>query len=576
MLRRMRLWLQQTHGAQFELVRHFLSQQLAHEFISSDQARRLIITILTALGCVGPLIIRLYLPKYAQLEGLPSPDLYDAAVHADRLFFISLSMITVGLISAFQWQNLFPSRQDYLTLKPLPLGLRQVFAARFVAVFVIFVTVVIDLNLATSALFPLITSGKWQRPLFGMRYVFAHAAATIGAGLLTFLAIIALQGACLTVFSFRVFEKISVGIQAVLVTLFIAAIPSVFDMPNWHRMIQAKPHWLMLFPPAWFLGLYERLLGTQDAFFWRLAHLAIVSLWTAFAVAAASYLISYRRHASRILEQAQLRQGRRALSRAGGSLPAILISSSRERAVFGFVTRTLQRSRHHNLLVQLSMGLAFVLAVRSVGPMLLSNSHPGRPWEPWQIQSILALPLVIGTILISTLRYVFQLSSEVPANWIFRMAESYGRRELLDGTERVLVVWGVAPVILLCLPIEVLAVGWLLALAHSFLAAMLLLLLVETGLRDWHKIPFTCTYLPGRRNIWQIIGLYLLVFAVAIPVITFFEAQFPHWLALLGETVPLTILYAVLRSERKKRWTVVPLLFDESEESLIRGIGLHD
>src|ERR1700689_633037 len=144
MLQRMRLWLEQTHGAQFELVRHFLSQQLAYDFISSDQVRRLVITVLAALGCVGPLIIRLYLPKYAQLEGLPSPDLYDAAVHADRLFFISLSMITVGLISAFQWQNLFPTRQDYLTLKPLPLRLRQVFAARFVAVFVIFGAVVID------------------------------------------------------------------------------------------------------------------------------------------------------------------------------------------------------------------------------------------------------------------------------------------------------------------------------------------------------------------------------------------------------------------------------------------------
>ncbi|MGB9258448.1 MAG: hypothetical protein WCC25_26680 [Candidatus Korobacteraceae bacterium] len=103
MLQRMRLWQRETHGAQFELVRHFLSQQLAYEFISSDQVRRLVITTLTALACVGPLIIRLYLPKYAQLQGLPSPDLYQAAVHADRLFFISLSMITVGLVCAFQW-----------------------------------------------------------------------------------------------------------------------------------------------------------------------------------------------------------------------------------------------------------------------------------------------------------------------------------------------------------------------------------------------------------------------------------------------------------------------------------------
>lgn len=566
--------MRETHGAQFELVRHFLSQQLAYDFISSDQARRLVITTLAALGCIDPLIIRLYLPKYAQLQGLPSPELYQAAVHADRLFFISLSMTTVGLISAFQWQNLFPSRQDYLTLKPLPLRLHQVFVARFVAALVIFVIVVIGLNLATSLLFPWITSGKWQRPSFGAQYVFAHAAATVGAGLLVFLAIVAIQGVCLTLLSSRAFERVSVAIQAVLITLLVAAIPSVFDMPNWHRMIQGEPHWLIFLPPAWFLGLYERLLGSQDAFFLRLAHIATLSLWTTSAVALVTYLISYRRHTIRMLEQSQ-RTGIGPLSVVGNSLPEMLISSSRERAVFSFVGRTLQRSRHHKFLLQLSMGFALILAVQSAGRMLLSNFHSGRAWEPWQIESILALPLVIGSVLISALCYVFQLGAEVRANWVFRMAESSGRRELLDGGERVLVVWGIAPAIVLSLPIGALVVGWAMALVHSALVTVLLLLLIEARLHDWHKIPFTCSYLPGRRNIWQIIGLYLVLFAVVIPVITFFEAQFLRWFVLLGAVGPLTILYVTLRSERKKQWTVVPLLFEESEESVIGGIKLN-
>ncbi|MGB9258447.1 MAG: hypothetical protein WCC25_26675 [Candidatus Korobacteraceae bacterium] len=447
--------------------------------------------------------------------------------------------------------------------------------ARFVAAFVIFAIVVIDLNSATSLLFPWITSGRWQRPSFGLQYIFAHAAATMGAGLLIFLAIVAIQGVCLTLLSSRAFERVSVAIQSVLITLLVAAIPSVFDMPNWHRMIQQQPHWLIFFPPAWFLGLYESLLGAQDAFLLRLAHIATLSLWITFAVASASYLISYRRHAIRILEQARSNRGSRTPGAIVSSLPEILISSSRERAVFSFISRTLQRSRHHKFLLQLSMGLALIMAVQSAGPMLLSNFRSGRAWEPWQIESILALPLVIGAVLISALCYVFQLSSEVRANWIFRMAESAGRRELLDGGERVLVVWGVIPAILLSLPFEVLTVGWIATLAHSILAAVLLFLLIEARLRDWHKIPFTCSYLPGRRNIWQIIGLYLLLFSVVIPVITFFEAQFLRWFVLIGAVVPLTIPYVVLRSERQRQWTVVPLLFDESEESVIGGIKLN-
>ncbi len=575
MLQRMRRWLWETHGAQFELVRHFLSQQLAYEFISFDQVRRFVITALTALGCLGPLIIRLYLPKYAQLQGLPSSDLYQAAVHADRLFFISLSMITVGIVSAFQWQKLFPGRVEYLTLKPLPVRLYQVFVARFVAAFVIFAIVVIDLNVPTSVLFPWITTGKWQRPSLGLQYVCAHAAATMGAGLFVFLAIVAIQGVCLTLLSSRVFERISVVTQAVLITLLVAAIPSVFDMPNWHRLIQAEPHWLIYFPPAWFLGLYERLLGTQDAFFLRLAHIATLSLWTTFAVASASYLISYRRHAIRTLEQARPKRGPGTLSAVGSSLPEILISSSRERAVFSFVTRTLQRSRHHKFLLQLSMGLAVMLAVQSAGPIPVSNFRSARAWDPSQIESILALPLVTGSVLISALCYVFRLGADVPANWIFRMAESAARRELLDGAERVLIVWGVVPAILLALPIEVLAVGWMVALSHTVLAAVLVSLQIEARLRDWHQIPFTCSYLPGRRNIWRTVGLYLFLFAVVIPVITFFEAQFLQWFVLIGSVVPLTMLYVGLRSERKKQWMVVPLLFDEAEEPVISGIRLN-
>jgi hypothetical protein len=575
MFHRIRLRLRETHGAQFELVRHFLSQQLVSDFILSDQVRRFVITALTALGCLGPLIIRLYMPKYAQLQSLPSADLYQAAVRADRLFFISLSMVTVGVISAFQSQNLFPNRQDYLTLKPLPLRLYQVFVARFVAAFVIFAIIVIDLNLASSFLFPLITSGKWQFPSLGARYVFAHAAATLGGGLFVFLAMVALQGVCLTLLSSSGFERISVVLQAVLVTFFVASIPYVFDMPNWHGMIQAKPHWLVFFPPAWFLGLYERLLGTQDPYFLRLSHVAILSLWIVFVVALTSYLISYSRHAIRILEQSKAKLGSGQLRAAGRLLSEVLVASPRERAVFSFINCTLQRSRQHRFLWQLSIGAALVLSVQSAGSILLSRFRFGQLSDVWQVEPILAVPLVIGSALICALCYVFQVASKVRANWIFRIAESYGRRELLDGAERVLVIWGVVPATLLSFPIEVLAVGWIPALVHSMLAAVLLLILIEIRLREWHKIPFTCSCVAGRRNIWHTVGAYLFLFGVVIPVVTFFEARFLRWFLLIGAAVLLTIPYVMLRFERGRQWTEVPLMFDESEESLITSIRLN-
>ena len=49
---------------------------------------------------------------------------------------------------------------------------------------------------------------------------------------------------------------------------------------------------------------------------------------------------------------------------------------------------------------------------------------------------------------------------------------------------------------------------------------MLALLVIEARLRDWRKIPFTCSYVAGRRNVWQTVAVYLVVFGAAIPIVS--------------------------------------------------------
>jgi hypothetical protein len=225
------------------------------------------------------------------------------------------------------------------------------------------------------------------------------------------------------------------------------------------------------------------------------------------------------------------------------------------------------------LVLGFSVGVVLVFSVQSVGPAVVSQFRSGE-LSTGQIEPILTLPLVIGAVLISALCYVFQLPSELRANWIFRMAENSGRRELLDGVERVLIVCGIMPAILLALPLTALSIGWSAAVAHSGLMTVLLLLLLETQLREWHKVPFTCSYVPGRRNIWQTAGAYLFLFGILIPVIGFFEAQMLRWFPLVLAAAPLTVGYIVLRSARRQQWATVPLLFDDSEELPIMRIRL--
>jgi hypothetical protein len=63
------------------------------------------------------------------------------------------------------------------------------------------------------------------------------------------------------------------------------------------------------------------------------------------------------------------------------------------------------------------------------------------------------------------------------------------------------ILLGVVLAVLLSLPLEAHVVGWPLAGAHALFCFALGTALAERAMRDWHKVPFTSSYLPARRNI---------------------------------------------------------------------------
>ncbi len=570
----MRMWLGETHGAQFELLRHFFAQQFATDLTSSDQVRRLVITVLAALACLEPLILRIYIEKYEYLQGRDTADIYLAAVQADRLFLISLSMIVAGGVSIFLWQRLYPTREDYLALKPLPIRMYQVLVARFLSAFVTVVTVILILNFAAIIFFPLLTSGRWQRPSFGLQYVLSHAAANLGAGIFAFLALNAVQGALMNALSSRVFERLSVLIQTLLAAAVVGAVPYVLDIPNWSEAVATKPRALMAFPPAWFLGLYQTLLGARDGYWMQQRNAAILAIGAAAAVVVATYSLNYRRHATRVADQSGGSNRRSLLDQCDRFLPQLLVKKAPEQAAVGFAIHTLRRSRYHRLMIGFWLTLGGVFALRTGASGVIAHLHSGKAWSGLQLESILAVPLFLGAVLVSALSYVFQLPSNEKASWVFRMAESGARREMLDSAET-LMFWALAIVILGTTPVEVLLLGLPLALSHLLLVAVLTLLLVEFRLNEWHKVPFTCSYVPGRRNFWELLAGYLFLFGVVVPGIAHLESSAPRPAVFITLVIVLSVLYFPLRSARMRRGNLVPLLFDEADEPLIQSMRLN-
>ena len=104
--------------------------------------------------------------------------------------------------------------------------------------------------------------------------------------------------------------------------------------------------------------------------------------------------------------------------------------------------------------------------------------------------------------MISGFRAVFQFPAELAANWIVRITESRWAEIARSATRKRVLISGLAPVLLLLAP----ASRSPLRIVFQFAAGALL---IELMFWTFDKVPFTCSYFPGRTNLSILFVLYL-------------------------------------------------------------------
>jgi len=120
---------------------------------------------------------------------------------------------------------------------------------------------------------------------------------------------------------------------------------------------------------------------------------------------------------------------------------------------------------------------------------------------------------VLGT------RAVFALPIELRANWVFRIIPIGGPRECLRAGRRALLMLSVVPLCLLAAALYCFALPWQAAAEHLLVVALLGAILCEACLQGFSKIPFTCSYLPGKSRIHMaILGVWPLLAWTAMGV----------------------------------------------------------
>lgn len=570
-------WLDETHGPNFELVRHFFRSFFDSELLSTRGKLQVVITsalsLFAAFGLVAPIFLN---HKYHLLNELPTPDLYTESVLADKLLFVTLSMIVSAAVTAVQWQSLFPQAQDLLILGPLPLRRIQIFITKFAALLLFVTTFNFLLNCFSSVMLPQIMHGRWQYKPTSMMHIVAHGAACMLAGYFVFFSLLALQGLVMNLLPARLYQRLSLFLQSLMLMLILCAAPLAIWIPNLHALMNTRPPLAVWLPPVWFLGLYETILGSADVFGRHLARLAVMGLFIAIAASVGFYAITYRRQTSRLLEVAK-RNRPGTIHALASSLLQLLLPHSRERAVFSFIAKTLMRSRLHKLLLAIFAGVGFALVVDSFASLSIASRLSHKLIRPSDFQNaIFSAPLIVCFFLLTGLRYLFSIPVEPRGNWIFRLTEKTRWLDAMNATEKALFALGVLPITVLTLVLYGSWFGWHLAALHTAFVLILALLLLEAMLWNWEKIPFTCPYLPGKRNMIQLLLLYWLSLSLFAYVMTTIE----RWcFRQSGRTIVLFVAllaaFLFVRRHRKEGWGEDRLKFDDTPEPDVMTLGLQ-
>jgi len=499
-----------------------------------------------------------------------------AAALPDEYFFIVLSMVVTGAVAVWRWDSIFPDRRDYANLVVLPISTRLIFLGNLAAIVLLTLVLAFDVNLASAVLFPAVVSASQVTFVYIAQFAAIHLFVVVMASIFSFFAIFAVTGVLMSGLPYSVFRRISFYVRGLIIVCLLALLSTSFVIPSSIDHLAQTPHAPIRFlPSVWFLGLCQLLRGKADPALAQMGRMSILGLLCVILIAVAAYALSYRRCFIRIPESLDIvsENSSQFTSWSFSILDRTILRTPFQRAGYRFVLRTLARSEAHALVLAGFSALGFVIASQ-----VLFAAYSGKAINAGSLFSpaFLSVPFILVYCILVGLRFIFDIPTELRANWIFRLSLGKTAHECIPLARTVMLTLILPWVFAGVFPVSLYLWGWTTALLHTAMITIWSVILADVLLVRFRKVPFTCTYPPFRHSAIVVMLVYFFGFSGFVGLTSSFDdwvLRNHAWMLLL---VPIFLgaRYVRARLEQDTIEIDKQLIFEEKQPTAFEVLDL--
>ncbi|MBN1271474.1 MAG: hypothetical protein JXB26_04315 [Candidatus Aminicenantes bacterium] len=485
-----------------------------------------IIAVVTLLFVFSSLLAYFFVNDYGWM-----PDTGRSWV--EKCCMIIFCMLIMGFIAVLEWDFMLLDARDYANLNILPIRTSTIFTAKFASLCLFVGLFALSIHSLSTLIFVTYLP-HWQssNAFFMIAFALAHIISMFLACFFAFFFFILLISMLMAVLGYRLFKRVSTYIRSFFLVVhilffFVYIRITLYGFDKFEPLLKLKENHYdlhnlpLFFPPLWFTDLYETLIGNPHLPFHGTLYYALIGLVSMVVIFYLTTNLGYRRY---LIKMDSTRRKRTHLKRMRKFFPHIFhmafLRNPVQRAVFHFYRNSVYASTFHKMrlasFVAFGIGMIpFQIAMKKLIPGDLTGVN----------RTMLSLSFILMVFYLIGLRGVINMPISLDANWIFKLTEHKKIHHYFTGLKKGIFFINLLPLFIIFFIFYSFLWGWIIAIYHCLYVLALSVLVMEVFFISYNKIPFACSYLPGKEKMQFLWVVYLFLYLAFINLMSWIELE---------------------------------------------------